>query len=884
MEEPELVFIFIKEEHPSITSRRIFIIETALDQLGMDGRAPHEGETPISLLTSKQYKPKFIMINVENSDFDEIIKVCIQQYPITPIILIYNPYKMDKLLAFEEKYQLKFELNRANINTFTLVNLFCKIQSEQAFLAKNQNENQRYVFIQSLGKGTTSNVDLYFDTIKDRKVAIKKFKGEGMTEEMKKQVLKEVDNMKLIKIPTVIEFYDFEIENDNKFIYMEYANQGTLEEKIFFNKRNGKQFQVDEIFEYLIEIMLGLFVLNKKGMMHRDIKSENILLASEKINGEDYVIAKLSDLGLSRKIDGVIGSMTSCGTPYYVSPEIASGEKRYTYNADIWSLGVVLYELITLNKPWYNPNLQTHQLYNLIFTKKYPKLSNETDGRLKYLVSIMLKKDPNKRATLDEILHLDFMYAKTLEVLKKYGWENIKEFEDIKEYEKDLRPCFLFMKVLEDDDFNCLIDSGLLCCYSMNCEYKQSYFGKALTRARKGDELIKTFYQIKKWEDDTPQFRTPNKEKLFEALLTKKMLIPLSHTLNDPKEFVEEFFKDPGSYYFKFTLEDFDSNTTGIDNKYLCVAKPVPEDYGFLELSQFVLKHAKKLYKEIKTKKIEPIEIVLEPRYILFLAGISLFQECDLFSLPYTPENKSRLAFLLNLHQIIMIHSCINKLLLNTKTKSGLLGYFQYDVEINYKFKNFTLNNLELTHIVFRGNKPIPGNYMRMVYSTDQKCQLLPNYDNPQVLFLLLYDPSRDTSTINPEYFFGIFNAKNVDDILDEITLKMLPYRVEPTLKKLSIYAPFEHYISDFKDIFSFLKFIVKHLNLHIEFTKNKPYKTTLSEEQMSNLQKLNEKYLEKVEKSTIPIDYCFFYPIFYKKDEEKDPYYILMNCLMKDK
>ena len=71
---------------------------------------------------------------------------------------------------------------------------------------------------------------------------------------------------------------------------------------------------------------------------------------------------------------------------------------------------------------------------------------------------------------------------------------------------------------------------------------------------------------------------------------------------------------------------------------------------------------------------------------------------------------------------------------------------------------------------------------------------------------------------------------------------------------------------------------------LLIEFTKNKPYKTTLSEEQMSNLQKLNEKYLEKVEKSTIPIDYCFFYPIFYKKDEEKDPYYILMNCLMKDK
>ena len=96
-------------------------------------------------------------------------------------------------------------------------------------------------------------------------------------------------------------------------------------------------------------------------------------------------------------------------------------------------------------------------------------------------------------------------------------------------------------------------------------------------------------------------------------------------------------------------------------------------------------------------------------------------------------------------------------------TGFGSYSFAQYDdalslatkLEEQTKVTNFTLNNLELTHIVFRGNKPIPGNYMRMVYSTDQKCQLLPNYDNPQVLFLLLYDPSRDTSTINPEYFFS---------------------------------------------------------------------------------------------------------------------------------
>ena len=91
--------------------------------------------------------------------------------------------------------------------------------------------------------------------------------------------------------------------------------------------------------------------------MHQDIKSENILLKKEIINGQLYEITKLSEPGFSRKLDGQIGSKTPCGTPYYLSPEIANDEEKYDFNCDIWSLGVVLFELITNKLPWFKEKI-----------------------------------------------------------------------------------------------------------------------------------------------------------------------------------------------------------------------------------------------------------------------------------------------------------------------------------------------------------------------------------------------------------------------------------------------------------------------------------------------------------------------------------------------
>ena len=120
---------------------------------------------------------------------------------------------------------------------------------------------------------------------------------------------------------------------------------------------------------------------------------------------------KLSDLGLDRQIEGVSGAYTTCGTAYYVCPEIAAGEKKYSYNADIWSLGIVLYELIVKNKPWFDPKMSTAEFFQFVVNTKYPPLPENTDERLKYLVKIMLKKDLDRTPACEDFLAFDFFFV-----------------------------------------------------------------------------------------------------------------------------------------------------------------------------------------------------------------------------------------------------------------------------------------------------------------------------------------------------------------------------------------------------------------------------------------------------------------------------------------
>ena len=869
MESQGFALLFIDEQNKLNTSRRIMKFVEVLNELKMDSKSPGEGENCLNVLNDMKYKPDIIIVNIGHPFLEQIIETAKKVREHIPIILIYTSKTINELKKIEEKYELKFDLEKSKINILEFRVLYEQIKSSTKFVTKSE-ENKRYSYIMQLGEGTSGTVHLLQDTEKNRKVAMKKIDTTDMKDSDKERVQKEVENMKSMNIPTFIEFYDFEDDNNNQKIYMEYGDQGTLENKIAKQKQEGKNFTDEEIFDYLIDILLALYALNKKGIIHRDIKSENILLKTEKIDNKEITVAKLSDLGLGRQIEGVTGAYTTCGTAYYVCPEIAAGEKKYTYNADIWSLGIVLYELITKNKPWFEPKMSTSEFFQFIVNTKYPPLPEKTDERLKYLVKIMLKKDPERRANIDDILTLDFMYEKTKNLVDKCHWENNETIKKIlDELKTKIKPCYLFMEILSEKDVLLLRDIRKISEQTEGKDYGGGYFSKGYKNAKNGEDLLESYEDLKSNGEISYQGETPN--NFLIELISKNILICISHTIKDISneeevgQFVENFMENPKSYMFKISFGDFDSSNK-IDNQIFCNIKyPQDKKLNYLTLSQYLLKLGKKLYNDyFKNQTMDIDNIIFDKNYILFKYGITLFNECDIATIPYKDtklkKTQDRLAFLLNLYQIMFLDYNFNTNLNNIKSKGGMLSFLSYDIGINYQFKDMTLNHLEIKHVIFRNNKPVPGSYLRLVYQSDKKCALLPNYDNHKPLLFLL-DFNQDISLYN----FKIFSEKECEEQIDEVALKFICDNISlMDEEELVISVHIKLIVKDFGDNNTpeipegFLHEILKILKTQRDLVSNsKKYKLKIKEEKLKETEYLNQKFLREIIDGNIKVSYA---------------------------
>lgn len=151
--------------------------------------------------------------------------------------------------------------------------------------------------------------------------------------------------------PNIIKYYDSFFENGKLYIVMEYASSGDLAKLITKTSTLRRTLDETRIWTYLIQILLGISALHKKSVIHRvisinynkDIKARNIFI------GEDDRLF-VGDLGCSRIMDKEF-LLSQAGTPYYMCPEIVEN-KPYDLKADVWSVGIVLYELMTLKVPF----------------------------------------------------------------------------------------------------------------------------------------------------------------------------------------------------------------------------------------------------------------------------------------------------------------------------------------------------------------------------------------------------------------------------------------------------------------------------------------------------------------------------------------------------
>ena len=189
-----------------------------------------------------------------------------------------------------------------------------------------------------------------------KKALIEKYKHIDHTKTERK-ILGELDHPFLVKLR-----YAFQSKS-KLYMVMDFINGGEL----FFHLKRSRQFSVDRARFYAAEILLGLEYLHSHGIIYRDLKAENVLL-----DPSGHI--KLTDFGLSKKFFTQENSKTYsfCGTPEYLAPEILKNV-GHDNAVDYWSFGILLYEMLAGELPFYNKNRQ--ELYKSIVKADIPMKS-----------------------------------------------------------------------------------------------------------------------------------------------------------------------------------------------------------------------------------------------------------------------------------------------------------------------------------------------------------------------------------------------------------------------------------------------------------------------------------------------------------------------------
>ena len=176
---------------------------------------------------------------------------------------------------------------------------------------------------------------------------------------------------------------------------MEYCDKGDLFQKITQHKKADTHFTESEIWNMLVQILLGLRELHKRNIYHRDLKSANIFLTKQ-----DFV--KVGDMNVSKLAkNGMLYTQT--GTPYYASPEVWKDEP-YDHKSDIWSLGCIIYEMATLKPPFRAESMEG--LYKKVIKGSFEKLPNRYSKELTNVLKLMLRTNPDQRVDCDGLLSM----------------------------------------------------------------------------------------------------------------------------------------------------------------------------------------------------------------------------------------------------------------------------------------------------------------------------------------------------------------------------------------------------------------------------------------------------------------------------------------------
>jgi NIMA (never in mitosis gene a)-related kinase len=231
-----------------------------------------------------------------------------------------------------------------------------------------------------------------------------------MDSKQKNEALNEVIVLKDMRHPYIVAYRESFMNNKCLCIVMDYADGGDLYTKIAKHKKSNTLFTEDQLLDWFVKICLAIKHVHDKRILHRDLKTQNIFLTS---TGD----IKIGDFGIARVLQSTYDcAQTAIGTPYYLSPEICQ-EKPYNQKSDIWSLGCILYEMLTLKHAFDANNIKG--LVLKILKGTYPPIPPQYSDNVKNLVAELLIKDPKKRPSIRKVLEKDFMKARIQKIFEE---------------------------------------------------------------------------------------------------------------------------------------------------------------------------------------------------------------------------------------------------------------------------------------------------------------------------------------------------------------------------------------------------------------------------------------------------------------------------------
>ena len=256
-------------------------------------------------------------------------------------------------------------------------------------LSNGQIIGGRYKIVKSIGEGGMANVYLAEDTILDRKVAIKVLRGDlADDEKFIRRFQREAQSVANLSHPNIVEVYDVEEEEGQHYIVMEYIEGKTL--KQLLQKRGA--LTLSEVIDIMLQLTDGLAHAHEAYIIHRDIKPQNIMI-------QDDGLVKITDFGIAMALNATQLTQTNSvmGSVHYLPPEQANG-KGSTIKSDIYSLGILMYELLTGSVPFKGDNAVEIALKHL--KERIPSIRRQNPTIPQSVENIVLKataKNPKNR-------------------------------------------------------------------------------------------------------------------------------------------------------------------------------------------------------------------------------------------------------------------------------------------------------------------------------------------------------------------------------------------------------------------------------------------------------------------------------------------------------